>query len=177
MPPHKHFSASRREKLQAAWVEIERYEQMLIERLINGLQVINRARIYGITKRTDWKSRVATVSIRKEGTTPEQLAKALGAENVFAWDGNCYALGLSEALGVEESGGLLRLGLVHYNTLDEIDVTLAQQVPAREPYYNAYKPPDALPRRKLVPIGDPYEPLGIRAGTFLLKPSIDVPPG
>ena len=118
------FSASRREKLQAAWVEIERYEQMLLERLINGIQVINGARIYGITNRADWKSRVATVSIRKEGTTPQQLAEALAAENIFAWDGNCYALALSEALGVEESGGLLRLGLVHYNTLDEIDEAL-----------------------------------------------------
>ncbi|MBX9843935.1 MAG: outer membrane beta-barrel protein, partial [Xanthobacteraceae bacterium] len=52
--------------------------------------------------------------------------------------------------------------------------TLAQQVPAREPYSDAYRPPDAPPRRKLVPIGDPYEPLGIRAGAFLLRPSIDV---
>jgi selenocysteine lyase/cysteine desulfurase len=86
--------------------------------------VINRARIYGISKREDWKSRLSTVSIRKEGTTPQQIAKALAAENIFAWDGNCYALGLSEALGVEESGGVLRLGLVHYNTLDEIDACL-----------------------------------------------------
>jgi cysteine desulfurase family protein (TIGR01976 family) len=118
------FSASRREKIQAAWVEIESYEQMLIERLITGIEVINGARIYGITKRADWKSRVATVSLRKEGTTPQQLAAALAAENIFAWDGNSYAIGLSEALGVEESGGLLRLGLVHYNTLDEIDQAL-----------------------------------------------------
>ena len=118
------FSASRREKLQAAWVEIEHYEQMLIERLVGGVQVINGARIYGITKRNDWKKRVATVSLRKEGTTPEQLARALAAENIFAWNGNSYAIGLSEALGVEESGGLLRLGLVHYNTLDEIDAAL-----------------------------------------------------
>lgn len=118
------FSASRREKLQAAWVEIERYEQMLIERLIGGIQVMNRARIYGISKQADWKSRLSTVSIRKEGTTPQQIAKALAAENIFVWDGNCYALGLSEALGVEESGGVLRLGLVHYNTLDEIDTCL-----------------------------------------------------
>ncbi len=118
------FSASRREKLQAAWVEIERYEQMLIERLIGGLQPINRVRIYGITNRADWRSRVATVSIRKEGTTPEQLAIALANENIFSWNGSSYALNLSEALGVEETGGLLRLGLVHYNTLDEIDQCL-----------------------------------------------------
>jgi cysteine desulfurase family protein (TIGR01976 family) len=115
------FSAPRREKLLAAWVELERYEQMLIERLIGGLQLLNRVRIYGITHRADWHSRVATVSIRKEGTTPEQVAQALADQNVFAWNGNFYAQGLSEALGVEESGGLVRLGLVHYNTLEEID--------------------------------------------------------
>jgi hypothetical protein len=55
--------------------------------------------------------------------------------------------------------------------------TLAQQVPARAPYAEAYKPANALPRRQLVPIGDPFEPLGIRAGAFLLKPSIDVTRG
>ncbi len=115
------FSAPRRAKLIAAWTEIDRYEQMLIERLIGGLQAIKRVRVYGITNRADWRRRVATVSIRKEGTTPAQLAEALAKENVFAWNGNFYALGISEALGVEESGGLLRLGLVHYNTLDEID--------------------------------------------------------
>ncbi len=115
------FSAPRRAKLIAAWTEIDRYEQMLIERLIGGLQAIKRVRIYGITNRADWRRRLATVSIRKEGTTPAQLAEALAAENIFAWNGNFYALGISEALGVEESGGVLRLGLVHYNTLDEID--------------------------------------------------------
>jgi len=114
-------SASRREKLVAAWPEINHYEQMLIDRLISGLQFVNRVRIYGLTAREDWPRRVATVSIRKEGTTPQQLAEALAAENIFAWDGNFYALNLTERLGVEPSGGLLRIGLAHYNTLDEID--------------------------------------------------------
>lgn len=118
------FSASRREKLAAAWVEIERYEQMLIERLLNGLSIINRVRVYGLTNRSDWSRRVATVSLRKEGTTPKQLAQALDAANIFAWNGNFYALNVSEALGVETSGGVLRIGLVHYNTLDEIDQCL-----------------------------------------------------
>ena len=113
--------ASRREKLIAAWGEIHHYEQMLIDRLISGLQFVNRVRIYGLTAREDWPRRVATVSIRKEGTTPQQLAEALAAENIFTWDGNFYALNLTERLGVEPSGGLLRIGLAHYNTLDEID--------------------------------------------------------
>ena len=64
---------------------------------------------------------MATVSLQKEGTTPEQLARALAKENIFAWDGTFYAQSVSERLGVEESGGWLRLGLVHYNTVDEID--------------------------------------------------------
>jgi cysteine desulfurase family protein (TIGR01976 family) len=114
-------AAGRREKLQAAFVEIENYEQMLIDRLISGLELVNRVRVYGITNRFDWPKRVATVSLRKEGTEPAQLAQALADENIFAWHGNFYALALSEALGVEPSGGLLRLGMVHYNTLEEVD--------------------------------------------------------
>ncbi|MFN2201445.1 MAG: cysteine desulfurase-like protein [Caldilineaceae bacterium] len=114
-------SAPRREKLRAAWSQISAYEQMLIERMIDGLQLVPRMRVYGITSRLDWKKRVPTISIRKEGTTPQQLADVLASENIFTWDGNFYALALSERLGVEPSGGLLRMGMVHYNTLDEID--------------------------------------------------------
>ncbi|MCL4858318.1 MAG: cysteine desulfurase-like protein [Caldilineaceae bacterium] len=114
-------SASRREKLAAAWREVAAYEQMLIERLIEGLEVIPGVRIYGVTNRYDWEKRVATVSIRKEGATPEQLAATLAAQNIFAWNGNFYAYEFSRRLGAEPNGGFLRLGLVHYNTLDEID--------------------------------------------------------
>ncbi len=116
---------SRRTKLMAAWEVIHTYEQMLVERLITGLQSIAGVRIYGLTDRADWEQRVATVVIRKSGTTPEQLALALAAENIFAWNGNFYALSISERMGVEESGGFLRLGLAHYNTLEEIDRCLA----------------------------------------------------
>ena len=113
--------ATRREKICAAWSVITAYEQMLVERLIGGLQAIKGIHIYGITSPAEWHKRMATVSIRKEGTTPEQLALALAAENIFAWNGNFYALSLTQRLGVEESGGLARLGLVHYNTIEEID--------------------------------------------------------
>jgi cysteine desulfurase family protein (TIGR01976 family) len=118
-------SASRRDQLIAAWEVIHEYEMGLIERLIRGLQSIPGVRIYGLTDRNDWAQRVATVALRKSGTTPEALAQALAAENIFCWHGNFYALSISERLGVEESGGFLRLGLVHYNTLDEIDRCLA----------------------------------------------------
>ena len=53
--------------------------------------------------------------------TPEALAQKLAAENIFVWNGNFYALSISERLGVEPSGGLVRIGLAHYNTLEEVD--------------------------------------------------------
>ena len=117
-------TANRRAKIVAAWSVITPYEQMLVERLIEGLQAIPGVHIYGITNPADWQQRMATVSIRKDGTTPTQLAEALAAENIFAWNGNFYAVSLSERLGVEADGGLLRLGLVHYNTVEEIDTCL-----------------------------------------------------
>lgn len=114
----------RRTKLAAAWEVVERYEHELMDRLISGLQILSGVRIYGIVNRMDWDQRVATVSIRKEGRTPEELARALAAENIFVWNGNFYALNLSERLGVEATGGLLRIGLAHYNTVEEVDQCL-----------------------------------------------------
>jgi cysteine desulfurase family protein (TIGR01976 family) len=113
--------ASRREKLAASFAVTWAHEQQLIERMLLGLDAIHGVRVYGITDRSDWDKRVATISIRKEGRSPAQLAQTLDAENIFAWDGNFYALSISERLGVENSGGLLRLGMAHYNTLDEVD--------------------------------------------------------
>lgn len=114
-------TAPRREKLQAAWQVIEPYERSLSDKLIDGLQVISGVRIYGITNRYELDKRVATIALRKEGTTPQHLAATLAAQNIFAWEGNFYALAISERLGVEQSGGFLRLGLAHYNTTEEID--------------------------------------------------------
>ncbi len=112
---------SRRRKLEAAWKVISAYERMLTERLIEGLLSVPGIRIYGLTERADMGRRVATVALRKRGTTPARLARALAEENIFAWDGNFYALSVSERMGVEGSGGWLRLGLAHYNTVDEIE--------------------------------------------------------
>jgi len=64
---------------------------------------------------------VPTVSITLPGHSSEDLAKHLAARQVYAWSGNFYAVELTERLGLEDAGGLLRLGLVHYNTADEID--------------------------------------------------------
>ena len=118
-------NASRREKLIAAWKVIGEYELILMDRLITGLKAIPNVRIYGITSRYDWDKRLATLSIRKEGKTPEELATKLADQNIFVWNGNFYALSISERLGVEPSGGLVRIGLAHYNTVEEVDRCLA----------------------------------------------------
>ncbi len=112
---------NRRQKLSAAWTVIQAYERMLIERLITGLLNLPGIRIYGLTAPADWDRRVATVAVRRRGVTPARLAQALADENIFAWNGNFYALAASERMGVEASGGWLRLGLVHYNTMEEVD--------------------------------------------------------
>ena len=114
-----------RTKLNAAYAVIHAYETGLKEKLITGLEALPGVRIYGITERAEWEKRVTTVSIRKEGVTPLALAEALGKENIFVWEGNFYALSISQRLGVEESGGLVRIGLVHYNTAEEVDRLLA----------------------------------------------------
>ena len=116
--------ASRREKLRAAWSVIQRYEKLLIDKLLTGLDLLPNVRVYGITSRFEFDQRVATVAIRKEGTTPQELAQKLAAENVFVTEGNFYALSVTERLGVELSGGLLRIGLAHYNTVEEIEQCL-----------------------------------------------------
>jgi cysteine desulfurase family protein (TIGR01976 family) len=118
-------AASRRAALLAAYDVIRPYERGLVERLINGLLAIPGLTFYGIKDPARSTQRVPTVAIRIAGHTPRELASHLGERGIFTWDGNYYALNLSERLGVESSGGMLRIGLVHYNTAEEVDRLLA----------------------------------------------------
>jgi cysteine desulfurase family protein (TIGR01976 family) len=117
-------ASERRRELVAAMVAIAAYERELVTRLIDGLEVIGGVTIHGITDRARFASRVPTVSISIEGVHPRAAAEALGRDGIYTWDGDFYATGLIERLGVAESGGVLRLGLVHYNTAAEVDRTL-----------------------------------------------------
>jgi cysteine desulfurase family protein (TIGR01976 family) len=120
--PH---SATRRAQLLAAYEAIRDYERGLSERLIRGLLAIPGLTFYGIREPARFDHRTPTVAIRMEGHTPRQLAEYLGERGIFTWDGNYYALNLTERLGVESSGGMLRIGLAHYNTAEEVDRLLA----------------------------------------------------
>jgi len=112
---------SRREALQAAYRATHQYETALITRLITGLQTIPGMRIFGITDAKRFEERCSTLSFRLGDHHPTKIAAFLGERGIFTWDGNFYALNLSERLGVEQHGGVLRVGLVHYNTSEEVD--------------------------------------------------------
>ncbi len=114
-------SGSRRADVTAAMQAIRSYERDLGTRLIEGLLQIPRVQFYGIrdAARFDW--RVPTVGIRVHGMSPAKVARRLGDQGIFVWDGNFYALNVTMDLGLEENGGLVRIGLAHYSTPSEVD--------------------------------------------------------
>lgn len=115
---------TRRAALLAAFDIIRPFERGMAERLISGLLAIPGLTFYGIRDPGRFACRVPTSAIRIAGHAPHQLAEFLGERGIFTWDGNYYALNLTERLGVEETGGMLRIGLVHYNTAEEVDYLL-----------------------------------------------------
>jgi len=116
---------TRREALAAAYAATVPYERALMKRLLDGLEGLPGIRIFGITERARFGERCATLSFRIGEHNPTKIAEFLGERGIFTWDGNFYALNLSERLGVEQKGGVLRVGLVHYNTSDEVDRMIA----------------------------------------------------
>ena len=112
---------SRREALQAAYRATVPYERKLLARLLEDLKAIPSMKVYGITDPKRFGERCSTVSLRLGEHHPTKIAKFLGDHGIFTWDGNFYAMNLSERLGVEPKGGVLRIGLVHYNAADEVD--------------------------------------------------------
>ena len=111
----------RRAKLVRAMTALADYERGLGAYLIEGLQTVPGLKIWGITQAGQLTRRVPTVSFTLAGWHPRQLAERLAAERIYAWDGNYYALAVMERLGLQESGGMLRVGLAHYNTRAEVD--------------------------------------------------------
>jgi len=115
----------RRTALLAAYRAMRRHEMALLGRLVEGLLAIPGLRFFGISDAKRFEERCSTVSVRLANHTPTEVATFLGKRGIFTWDGNYYALNLTERLGVEARGGLLRIGLVHYNTAEEVDRLLA----------------------------------------------------
>jgi len=116
---------TRRAAILAAHEAIHQHERKMTEKMIAGLLAIPRLTLYGISAPRHFDNRCATCVVRIEGHTPLELATKLGERGFFTWDGNYYALNLTEQLDVERLGGFLRIGLVHYNTIEEVERLLA----------------------------------------------------
>jgi cysteine desulfurase family protein (TIGR01976 family) len=116
---------TRRAAILAAHHAIHQHERAILEKMIAGLLAIPGLKLYGISDPRRFENRCATIVVRIEGHTPLELATKLGERGFYAWDGNYYALNVTEQLDVERLGGFLRIGLVHYNTMEEVERLLA----------------------------------------------------
>jgi len=100
---------------------IRGYEYELSRALLESLQEIPGLRLYGLTDPLRLEERVPTFAFRLGDLHPRYVAEQLAARGIAVWDGNYYAINVTERLGLEDSGGMVRVGAVHYNTLEEID--------------------------------------------------------
>ena len=112
--------SGRRLELKKGLMALHGYELELNQALLAALQSVPGLELYGQTDPQKMDQRVATFSFRLPGFTPRQVAEKLNEHNIYVWDGNYYAINVTERLGLEDKGGMVRVGAVHYNTLDEI---------------------------------------------------------
>ena len=111
--------SGRRLELKQAMAALTAHERGLVTCLIDVLQALPGVRIFGITDPTRYQERVPTVVFTKEGYSPQEIAEHLAQHHIYVWDGNYYAQEIMERLGHGVTG-MVRVGLAHYNTLDEI---------------------------------------------------------
>jgi len=112
--------SGRKLELKKGMSAMQAYESELSRALIKIVEAVPGTHIHGITDMDRLDERVPTVSFTVEGKDPEQLAGAIGNENIYVWNGHNYALAIVERLGLLEAGGMIRAGPVHCNTLDEL---------------------------------------------------------
>lgn len=112
--------SERRLRLKQGMAAIRAYEYEVSRLLLDILEETPGLRLYGLRDPRRLEERVPTFSFTLQGWHPRRLAERLAQSGFYVWDGNYYALAVTERLGLEESGGMLRVGAVHYNTLEEI---------------------------------------------------------
>ena len=101
------------------------YDRMLVAHLITGLQRLPGIEVRGITNPERFTHRVPTVSITRPDLVPSELAKFLDQHGVYVWDGHSYGIDVIEWLGLQDRGGVVRIGPTHYNTVEEVDTVLS----------------------------------------------------
>jgi selenocysteine lyase/cysteine desulfurase len=111
--------SGRRLDLKTGMTVLREYDHALSAAILDELETLPGVRVHGITDRGRLEERVPTVSFKWEGRHPREIAAALGEQGIFVWDGKTYALAVTERLGLEGKGGMVRIGAVHYNTVEE----------------------------------------------------------
>lgn len=113
--------AGRRLILKQAMVALRAAEFEISRSLLETLESVPGLHLYGLTDPRRLDERVPTFSFTLRDYPPRLVAEKLAAENIYVWDGNYYALAVTERLGLEQSGGMVRVGAAHYNTLEEVE--------------------------------------------------------
>jgi cysteine desulfurase family protein (TIGR01976 family) len=111
----------RRLELKKAMTAIRAYEFELGRALLSALEAVPGLRIYGLTDVRRLEDRVDTFSFRLKDMHPRAVAEKLAQQGIYVWDGNYYAINVTERLDLESEGGMVRVGAAHYNTLDEVE--------------------------------------------------------
>jgi len=117
--------ATRAKRIASAWDVMVQYEHRITLKLIEGLRSFKGLTIRGITSANAMHRRVPTVSFTLEGHHPQDLAQGFARDNVFVWSGHNYAIEPVSRMGLMDKGGVLRVGLAHYNTEEEVDALLS----------------------------------------------------
>ena len=120
----KQSAAERRPAIVAAMQAIEVYERSLLTRLLEGLREIPQVKVHGITDPARLIERVPTLALTIDGLPSIEAARRFGEQGIYAWHGHYYAIAICEALG-QSANGMVRIGLMHTNTLEEVERTLA----------------------------------------------------
>ena len=116
---------TRAKRIASAWKAMAEYEQAITLKLIDGLKSFKGLVIRGITSANGMHRRVPTVSFTLEGHHPQALAQNFAKDNIFVWSGHNYAIEPVGRMGLMDKGGVLRIGLAHYNTEAEVDALLS----------------------------------------------------
>lgn len=107
--------------LKQAITAIRAYEFEISRQMLAVLNETPGIRLYGLADPLQIENRVPTFAFNIDGVHPRQVAEKMAGAGIAVWDGNYYALAVTERLGVEDSGGMVRVGPVHYNTVQEIN--------------------------------------------------------
>lgn len=122
---------TRRELIKRAWTVLEEHERLLLDRLLGSLKKIDAFKIHGIANPNELHKRVPVVAFTCPPISPSAISRSFAQEGINLWSGNSYAVEACRRLGLLETGGAVRIGLAHYNTIGEVDRLLhhAERLP------------------------------------------------